>query len=182
MTQVDLTQWIGRTTEIDDVASHAPMRMLAATLDRNLPDFAPGGMVPPLGHWMYFLPCERQSAIGEDGHPRRGGFLPPVDLPRRMWAGSQLTFHRDLRIGGSIRRISRIVDVSQKSGSTGALVFVKVGHEVHDGAGLAITQFHDIVYREAPAAGQLPLWTIPGGRWEIGDAGPPERAGVGGVL
>lgn len=157
MTQPDLKHWIGRTTEFDDLASPAPVRMLAATLDRDPADFAPDGVVPPLGHWMYFLPSDRQSDIGPDGHPKRGGFLPPVNLPRRMWAGSQLAFHRDLRVGSAIRRVSRIVDVSEKSGSTGALVFVKVGHEVHDEAGLAISEFHDIVYREAPAPGQAPV-------------------------
>lgn len=156
MTQPDLQQWTGRTTEQADQACAAPIRLLAATLDRDLADFAPGGVVPPLGHWTYFLPGERHSGIGPDGHPLRGGFLPPVDLPRRMWAGSQLTFHRDIAIGAGIRRVSRIADVSEKQGSTGALVFVKVAHEVHDDAGLAISEVHDIVYREAPAPGQPP--------------------------
>jgi len=156
MTTPDLTQWIGRSMTLDDVASPAPMRLLAATLDRDLEAFAPGGVVPPLGHWMYFLPGERQSAIGPDGHARRGDFLPPVDLPRRMWAGSQFTFHRDLHVGAQIRRVSRIADVSQKAGSTGPLVFVKVAHEVSDAQGLCISEFHDIVYREASAPGQAP--------------------------
>jgi 3-methylfumaryl-CoA hydratase len=94
----------------------------------------------------------RQSEVGPDGHAKRGGFLPPIALPRRMWAGSQFEFHRPLRIGDAITRRSTIADVTEKSGRTGRLVFVKVRHDVRrrDDADNALTEFHDIVYREAP--------------------------------
>ena len=111
-----------------------------------------GTPLPALWHWLYFLPLHRQSDIGPDGHAKRGGFLPPVPLPRRMWAGSQFEFHKPLRIGDLLTRVSTIHDVTEKSGRTGTLVFVKVRHEIRRGdeSDIALTEFHDIVYREAP--------------------------------
>jgi len=110
--------------------------------------------LPPLWHWLYFLPVARQSQIGADGHPARGGFLPPIALPRRMWAGSRVDFHRPVTIGERIRRESTIADVQHKRGRTGDLVFVVVRHEIHGSGTLAITEEQQIVYRgavEAPA-------------------------------
>ena len=147
-----LHEWIGKSETVADVATATPYAALSATLDRS-PDRPPDGTaLPPLWHWLYFLPLHRQSEIGPDGHARRGGFLPPVPLPRRMWAGSQLEFHRPLRIGDAITRVSTIADVTEKRGRTGSLVFVRVRHEVRaNGApDVALTEHHDIVYREAP--------------------------------
>jgi len=145
--------WIGRTTRLDDVVTAAPVKAMSATLDRDDPPPAAGQALPPLWHWLYFLPSERQSAIGPDGHPQRGGFLPPVTLPRRMWAGGRLQFLAPLRIGDAVRRTSRIADVSTKQGKSGPLVFVRVRHEIGSGGNLALTEEHDIAYREAPQAG-----------------------------
>ena len=131
-----------------------PYAALSATLDRA-PERPPvGTALPPLWHWLYFLPLYRQSEVGPDGHAKRGGFLPPVPLPRRMWAGSQLEFNRPLHVGDRISRVSTIADVTEKSGRSGPLVFVKVRHEIraNDDASPAIVEFHDIVYREAPKA------------------------------
>jgi 3-methylfumaryl-CoA hydratase len=97
------------------------------------------------------VPAARQSAIGPDGHPARGGFLPPVPLPRRMWAGGRLTFPKPLRVGEAVQRHSQVMSVEHKSGRSGELVFVLVRHEFHGAAGLAITEEHDIVYRDMPA-------------------------------
>jgi 3-methylfumaryl-CoA hydratase len=110
-----------------------------------------------LWHWLYFLPLHRQSEIGPDGHAKRGGFLPPVPLPRRMWAGSQFEFRSPIRVGDSVERTSTIADVSAKEGRTGRLVFVKVRHEVrcNGSAEPAIIEFHDIVYREAKRPGDV---------------------------
>ena len=113
-----------------------------------------GAALPPLWHWLYFLPIHRQSEIGPDGHPARGGFLPPVPLPRRMWAGSHLRFHRPLRVGDPISRTSRIVEVTHKEGRTGPLVFVLVRHEIGTAQGLALAEEHDIVYRDIPRPGE----------------------------
>jgi 3-methylfumaryl-CoA hydratase len=107
-------------------------------------------------HWLYFLPHHRQSEIGPDGHARRGGFLPPVALPRRMWAGGRLVWEvaNPLRVGDKATRTSTIARVTHKAGRTGELVFVLVRHEVRNERGLALTEEHDIVYREAAAPGE----------------------------
>jgi 3-methylfumaryl-CoA hydratase len=139
-----LQSWIGRTEQLDDEVAATPMAALAATLDID----PPGDILPPLWHWLYFLPIHRQSELGPDGHARRGGFLPPVELPRRMWAGGRLEFHRPLHKGEKIVRRSRIADVRFKQGRSGALVFVVVRHEISNDGGVAITEEHDIVYRD----------------------------------
>jgi len=148
---MDLTEWIGKSEEVADVVTATPFAALAATLDRAPERPAAGTPLPPLWHWLYFLPLHRQSDIGADGHAKRGGFLPPVPLPRRMWAGSQFEFHAPLRVGDSITRTSTIAEVTEKSGRTGPLVFVKVRHEIRrsDAEAVALTEIHDIVYREA---------------------------------
>ncbi len=148
-----LEEWIGRTERRSDLVTATPVAALSATLDRDDPEPLPGTDLPPLWHWLYFTPLTRQSEIGPDGHARRGGFLPPVPLPRRMWAGGRLEFHHAPRVGDEITRESRIADVRGKSGRSGSLVFVNVRHEITDARGLAITEEHDIVYRDHPAPG-----------------------------
>ena len=154
---MDLKSWIGRSETAEDVVTPTPYAALCATLDRPVERPKPGTELPPLWHWLYFLPLARRSELGPDGHPHRGGFLPPVPLPRRMWAGSQFEFHEALRVGDAIRRVSTIEDVTEKPGRNGPLVFVRVRHEVgrQDGA-RALTEFHDIVYREMPQPGEAP--------------------------
>jgi 3-methylfumaryl-CoA hydratase len=145
-------QWIGRTERRADVASATPIAALSATLDRDDAEPVPGSDVPPLWHWLYFTPLAKQSEIGPDGHAKRGGFLPPVPLPRRMWAGGRLHFDHPLHVGDEITRTSTIANVTTKEGRTGALVFVLVRHEIADARGVALTEEHDIVYRDvAPA-------------------------------
>ena len=146
-------QWVGRTESRDDVLGASQLAGLAATLDRDEPVPALGSEAPPLAHWLTFLPQARQSEIGPDGHPHRGGFLPPVDLPRRMWAGGRLEWHRPLHAGDAVTRLSTIAKVDAKEGRSGKLVFVTVRHEVTGPQGLAVTEEQDIVYREAAAPG-----------------------------
>ncbi len=168
---MDLKEWIGKSESVADVITATPYAALSATLDRA-PERPPAGTVlPPLWHWLYFLPLHRQSDLGPDGHAKRGGFLPPVPLPRRMWAASQFEFHRPLRVGDAVIRASTIESVTEKSGRTGPLVFVRVRHEIRrEGeAGVAITEFHDIVYREAPKEGDVapaPKCAPVGSAWE----------------
>ncbi len=152
-----LRAWIGRTERRTDTATAAPLAGLAATLDRA-DDVAPlpGSPVPPLAHWLYFLPQAPQSELGPDGHAKRGGFLPPVPLPRRMWAGGRLRFAHALGVGDEIVRVSTITGVDAKHGRSGALVFVTVRHEIGNAAGVAVTEEHDIVYRDNPVAGAPP--------------------------
>lgn len=145
--------WVGRSETRTDLVTAAPLAALSATLDRDDPEPLPGTDVPPLAHWLYFLPLARQRDIGADGHPRRGAFLPPVPLPRRMWAGGRLEFHHPLQVGDEITRTSRIASVDAKAGRSGTLVFVTVRHEVANARGVAVSEEHDIVYREAPAPG-----------------------------
>jgi 3-methylfumaryl-CoA hydratase len=148
-----LRAWIDRSETLRDQLTLQPVAALAATLDRDDALPVAGDALPPLWHWLYFLPLAPAREIGEDGHPRRGGFLPPVPLPRRMWAGGRLEFLRPLRLGDSVERRSRILDVTTKTGRSGSLVFVTVRHEIADAAGVAITEEHDIVYRDAPQPG-----------------------------
>ncbi|UUX97121.1 MaoC family dehydratase N-terminal domain-containing protein [Aquabacterium sp. J223] len=150
MSEPDLRAWIGRSESVHDLITPAPVKALHATLDWPIPEVAEGPL-PPLWHWLYFLPVHRQSEIGADGHAKRGGFLPPVAQPRRMWAGGQFEFRSPVRVGDRVERTSTIADVTVKDGRTGRLVFVKVRHEVrcNGAAEPAIVEFHDIVYRDA---------------------------------
>src|ERR1700681_3465916 len=127
---VSLRRWLGRTESRADQITSAQAAALSATLDRSDRARSVADPLPPLWHWLYFLPIHRQSELGPDGHPLRGGFLPPVPLPRRMWAGSRLRFHHPLRIGDEVSRDSQIIDVSGKQGRSGPLVFVRVRHEI----------------------------------------------------
>ncbi len=145
-----LKTWIGRTETLSDRITAFPVHALSATLDRDDPAPREGDVLPLLWHWLYFLPVARASMTGPDGHPRRGGFLPPVELPRRMWAGGRYLFARDLHVGEAITRRSTILDVTAKTGRTGTLVFVKVGHEIVGEGGVAVFEEHDIVYRDLP--------------------------------
>lgn len=155
MSDTDYSAWVGRTQTLDDQISPAPVRLMRATLDLASEETALDTL-PPLWHWLYFLPGERQSNIGIDGHPQRGGFLPPVTLPRRMWAGGRVRFVRPLAVHAEVQRVSRILSVQRKDGRSGSLVFVTVLHEVSDAHGLAISEEQDIVYRDAPAPGATP--------------------------
>jgi 3-methylfumaryl-CoA hydratase len=151
-----LRGWVGRTETVDDFVTPSKVAALAATLDREDGFPGTGGALPPPWHWTLCVPAVRQSAIGPDGHPARGGFLPPVPLPRRMWAGGRLTFPQPLRVGEAVQRRSQVMSVDHKSGRTGELVFVLVRHEFHGAMGLCITEEHDIVYRDMPAADAPP--------------------------
>lgn len=146
-----LRSWIGKQETLEDRATLVPVAALSATLDRDDPAPRAGDPLPPLWHWLYFLPLARQSQIGPDGHPQRGGFLPPVPLPRRMWAGGRFTFLKPIGLEEKIKRVSTVADVTVKQGRAGALCFVLVKHEVFGENGLALQEEHDIVYRDAPA-------------------------------
>jgi 3-methylfumaryl-CoA hydratase len=155
-----LRAWIGRTETIHDVATVAPLRALAATLDRD-EQFSEGEAIPPCWHWLYFLPTHRQSELGPDGHAARGGFLPRVPLPRRMWAGSRLQFMSAVRVGQTLSRRSEVTNVQVKEGRSGALVFVTVRHDIRADEQPAIVEEHDIVYRELPRAEDGPARSTP---------------------
>lgn len=139
--------WIGKSQVADGDVVAWPPDVLNATLDRDDPPFASGDAIPPGWHWLYFPEVVRLTDVGADGHAKRGGFLPPVPLPRRMWASNRMRFHQPLRVGEKLSRVSTIADVSTKEGRSGPLVFVVVRHEISGDHGLATVEEHTIVYR-----------------------------------
>ena len=155
--------WVGRTESHTDRVSERTSQLLAATLDRASP---PQDALPPLWHWAHFVPSAPTADIGADGHPKRGGFLPPVPLPRRMWAGGRLTFHKPLSMGERATRHTTIRDVSIKNGRSGTLVFLLLAHEIEGESGVALTEEQDIVYRDEPkGAATAPPEAPSGAEW-----------------
>lgn len=161
----DPAAWVGRTERRRDVITAAPLVALSALLDRDDPPPRAGDAAPALAHWLYFLPHYRQSEAGADGHQAHGTFLPPLALPRRMWAGSRLEFVRPLRVGSEVERVSRIQGIERKQGRSGELVFITVRHEVSDEGGLVLSDEHDIVFRGAAASSPAPVPAPPGAAW-----------------
>jgi 3-methylfumaryl-CoA hydratase len=161
--------WVGWTEEAHELIALAPVQAAAAALDDTVTEFAEGSPLPPLWQWFFFLPRVPHSRLGTDGHPRRAGFTPPVELPRRMFAGARMRFPKPLLIGKPAQRRSVIHAVSEKEGRTGRLVFVTVGHTISQDRTTCVEEEQDIVYREAggpppprPAGEPAPA---PAGSW-----------------
>ena len=150
-----LRGWIGRGEEHVDVAEPSRFKALAAWLDHRTPPW-PADELPPLGHWLCFLPIALQSQLTPDGHPPRGGLIPPVPLPRRMWAGSKVEFLRPAPLGATLRRCASVADVALKSGGSGDFVRVSLLNEIFVGADLAIRERQDIIYRPAADEASAP--------------------------
>ena len=156
-----LRQWIGRSAEATDVVTSHLVMGLRATLFQEVGEPKDGDAAPFTVHWCLAQPVFPMEMLGPDGHPTRGGFLPPVPLPRRMWAGGELEFFDALRVGDEPKRTSRISDVTIKTGSTGTLCFVAVEHVVTTPRGTAIRERQDIVYREMGGAQASPAKAPP---------------------
>lgn len=152
---MSLQEWIGRTRSQRDTPTALRVAELAATLDDPAP-YPAGAEIPHGWHWILFHAIGPTAVLGPDGHLPRGDFLPPVTLPRRMWAGGRLRFHRPLRVDEPVERHSRISSIMEKTGRNGQLAFVTVKHELHGASGLAIEEEQDIVYREAAAGAPAP--------------------------
>jgi 3-methylfumaryl-CoA hydratase len=150
----DYAAWVGRSEQVTDSLDPSRTNALCAALGQN-GVLAAGDPLPLLHHWLYFWDVRGPAGLGVDGHPARGGFLPPVGLPRRMWAGGRLSFVKPLLVGEAVTRVSTILDVTAKSGRSGHLVFVTVRHELSGADGLALVEEQDIVYREAAAPGSM---------------------------
>jgi 3-methylfumaryl-CoA hydratase len=146
---MDPSNWLGRQESHDDWVTPSRVAAWHATLDHDAPVPHEGDEVPPAFYWALFPPITHTAGLSPDGHPRRGGFLPPVDLPRRMWAGSRLTMHAPLRAGAHVRRQSTIEGLEEKQGKSGPLVFVTVHHAVSAGAELILEDVEELVYRGA---------------------------------
>jgi 3-methylfumaryl-CoA hydratase len=161
--------WVGSTEEAEELIALAQVQAAAATLDDTTTEFAVGSPLPPLWQWFFFRPRVPQSRLGPDGHPQRAGFLTPVELPRRMFAGARMRFLRSLAIGKPAHRRSVVRDVSAKEGRTGRLVFVTVAHAIRQDGATCIEEEQDIVYREPGAPVDAPrpceLTPAPAGSW-----------------
>ena len=179
-TPLALEEWVGRTQTVTDSISPVQVRQMAATLNdaarMNNPSLS---SLPSGWHWLYFNPMEVQSKLGEDGHPARGDFLPPVQLPRRMWAGSRLEWTRAFSVGTEVSKKSEIVKVSRKSGRSGEMVFVTVAHVYSDAEGTLLREEHDIVYRDSQSAAEKAALAEVASRVKQWQAAAPvfERAG-----
>jgi 3-methylfumaryl-CoA hydratase len=163
------SDWVGSTEEREEWIALAPVQAAAAMLDDTTAEFGEGSPLPPLWQWFFFLPRARQSRLGPDGHPPRGGFMPPIELPRRMFAGARMRFLKPLVIGKPARRESVVRDVAEKDGRTGKLAFVTVAHSFHQDGAIRIEEEQDIVYREPgpPVGAPEPrrLGPAPAGSW-----------------
>jgi 3-methylfumaryl-CoA hydratase len=160
----DLKAWIGRTETLTDQMTRQTALRAAAMLDLPSDSLVDGAALPQGWYALLFGPLAPQSQIGPDGHPRRGDFLPPVPLPRRMFAGRRTTFHAPVRIGDELERISEIAQVEPKSGRSGRMIFVTVIHRLRARGVPVVTEEQDIVYREAaqPGAAAAPAQAAPG--------------------
>ncbi len=168
---LDYASLIGSVQIARDTIVAGPLDRLSATLDRDDPGFRDGDPIPPLAHWLFSLPSDRQSKLDTDGHAERGDFLPSApDLPRRMWAGSRIAFSGPIRVGMNVERKSEIVSVEPKQGANGSLLFVTVRHEISEKGGpVLLTDEHDIVYRGAGG-------TTGGRKGEVRDPGSWRRS------
>lgn len=146
MSDQALSAWVGRTEETHDHLSLNLLQRIAATLGEPAPQA--GEVLPPLWQWCFFQPAVADTGLGADGHPARGGFLPPADNRNRMWAGGRVEFHAPLKVGADASRVSTILQVEEKVGRTGSLLFVTVQHDYLQGGQLAVREEQDIVYRE----------------------------------
>ncbi|MFA7268324.1 MAG: hypothetical protein WC073_03150 [Sterolibacterium sp.] len=158
MSAVDIAHlrtWVGKENLVADDLGLFPARALAAAFDHERPP-QKGDALPPSWHWLYFLDFPSTSGTGADGHPKKGGFLPPVSLPRRMWAAGKLQIEQPLLLGTPARKQSTIRSVDLKEGKSGALVFVNIEHALYQNERLCIIEEQNVVYRDMPS-GPAPL-------------------------
>lgn len=151
-----LQAWVGRSQTREGVITAWPADALAATLDRDDPPLAEGDPIPPIWHWLYFPEVCKLAETDPDGHAPRGGFMPPVPLPRRMWAANRTRFERPLRVGERVVKLSTVTDVSMRTGRSGMLVFVTVRNEIRAGGEVATREEQTTVYREASSGSSPP--------------------------
>jgi 3-methylfumaryl-CoA hydratase len=159
VSQRPLSDWIGSREEREERIAEFPAQAAAAMLDLDATPMVSGAPLPALWHWFYFLPRAARSQIDVDGHPQRGGFFPPVTLPRRMFAGARTRIHQPITIGEMAQREGEILAVREKSGKSGQLVFVTVRYRISQGGRLRVEEEQDIVYKEPgpPIAAPEPL-------------------------
>ena len=145
--------WIGKQSSTRALVTAYQADALTATLDRDDPPYKEGDVIPPGWQLFYIREVVKLRDTAEDGHPKRGDFLPPIDLPRRMWAGTRATYHKPIHVGENISNVTTIESVTPKVGKTGQLVFLKLKNEISGEDGLATTELQDVVYREEAQPG-----------------------------
>ena len=156
-TSKKLLEWINKTTEAEDTIRLQPANFMEATLNRP-PKLKEGDNLPPLWHWVYFLEAKPESDLGRDAHPKKGDFLPPIQLPRRMWAGGRFTFYNDLVIGEKAKKITTIKKIVEKEGSVGPLCFITLEHKIYSKDEISIIEEQDLVYlQDQQGSKSLPL-------------------------
>ena len=156
-TSKKLLEWINKTTEAEDTIRLQPANFMEATLNRP-PKLKEGDNLPPLWHWIYFLEAKPESDLGRDAHPKKGDFLPPIQLPRRMWAGGRFTFYNDLVIGEKAKKITTIKKIVEKEGSAGPLCFITLEHKIYSKDEISIIEEQDLVYlQDQQGSKSLPL-------------------------
>lgn len=160
----ELQDWVGRIEQRSEFLAPRPCQLLAATVGADSPDL--GSPLPPLWHWIYFVPDASRDDLGIDGHPRRGAFLPPVQLGRRMFAAGSIEYRRPLTIGTTVTQRNEVIAVDEKKGSSGPLVFVRTAHEISDDDGVAVLEERTIVYTDsAPAPRARDTGEVPSAPW-----------------
>ncbi|MEM8785264.1 MAG: MaoC family dehydratase N-terminal domain-containing protein [Pseudomonadota bacterium] len=166
-TSIDYRDWVGRSETMTDTVDPFRIKALAATLGTDIGSARQGeAWVPPLWAWLSFLPVVPMSEVGPDGHPARGGFLPPIALERRMWAGGRLSFQAPFQLGDTLERTSTILSVDPKESRAGPLVLLTVGHEIKRAGEVCITEEQDIVYVAIPETFKPPpAKQVPEGDW-----------------
>lgn len=164
MSSFDFSAWIGRRQESQDWISFTLVKRIAATLSEMAPQ--PGEPLPPLWHWAFFQEPVAASELGPDGHPALGGFLPPAHNRNRMWAGSRIEFYQPLKVEAEVTCVSTILNVEEKHGRTGSLLFVTVRHEYFQDGQRALQDEQDIVYREPTPPKLSGTEALPEGQWQ----------------
>jgi itaconyl-CoA hydratase/mesaconyl-C4 CoA hydratase len=163
MSNQDLSAWLGKTEQVMDDLGSGQIKRVAATFGAQ--PILPGAPLPALWHWCFFQDPVAESGLGADGHPARGGFLPPADNRNRMWAGSRVEFFQSLLAGIEASRLSTVTHIEEKVGRSGQLLFVTVRHEFFQNGHLCIREEQDIVYREASAPNLAPGNAVPAAQW-----------------
>ncbi|MBS7846460.1 MaoC family dehydratase N-terminal domain-containing protein [Pseudomonas fluorescens] len=164
MNNIDYSAWIGRRQESHDQISFNLVKRIAATLGEPAPK--PGESLPPLWHWAFFQEPVQEEELGSDGHPALGGFLPPAHNRNRMWAGSRLEFYQPLQVQAEVSCVSTIINVEEKHGRTGSLLFVTVRHEYFQSGQRALQDEQDIVYREPTPPKPGNTEPLPEAQWQ----------------
>lgn len=153
--------WIGKSKNLSDTIAPEPLRRFEALLDRDPGSVNNGTILPPCAHWIYFNPAVPQAVLAADGHPQKGDFLPPVELPSRMWAGGIIRFKKPLKTGQPADKKTTITAIDEKEGGSGKLCFITLRHQISTAGALAIDEDQEIVFREASEKGAHPIRTQP---------------------